>query len=113
MAWLLKTMETQDGSTSRELILWQSPPVIAGAMQTFFYSLFAMHINGMETGLNALLMLLFLAVYSKIPREKGWSKNLFWLGVIGGFLVLSRIDAVVLILIVALLELRFANGFRN
>jgi hypothetical protein len=72
-----------------------------------------MHINGMETGLNALLILLFVSLYSNIRTTSGSFKDFARLGIVGGFLVLSRIDGAVLVLIVSLLELRAPNGFRN
>jgi hypothetical protein len=113
MAWLIKSMERKDTGGLPVIKWWQSPVVIAAAMQTFIFSLFSKHVNGMETGLNALMIVLFLGLYSKLRKNNGKVKSFALLGVVGGFLVLSRIDAAVLVAIVALLELRYANGFRN
>jgi len=113
MALLLKSIHRKDSISSTERKWWQSPVVIAGAMQTFLFSLLAMHTNGMETGLNALMIVLFLYLYLRVQKNGRILKDFVGLGIVGGFLTLSRIDAGVLVFIVALLELRFANGFRN
>jgi hypothetical protein len=97
---------------------WQSPAVIVATMQTFIFSLLAIHANGMETALDALMIVLVISSFQiiQIKRDGGNIPNIadfLRVGILCGLLVLSRIDGAVLVLIVVLFEIRFPNGFRN
>lgn len=97
---------------------WLSPAVVFAVIETFTFELFAMHSNGLETALYALSIVLLLDVVQRRNegRRYGIEPNgarTIALGVLAGLVVLSRIDGAVLVLIIALMELRYRNGFRN
>ena len=97
---------------------WRSPAVIVAAIETFSFRLLAIHANGLETGLDALMIVLVMVMYFNIrcKRENGTIPDIpdfLKLGLLCGFLVLARIDGTFLIVILAILELRHFNGLRN
>lgn len=78
---------------------WTSPPIIGAVLWAFLYPIISQTMNGMETGLLSLFMILALYLYStyrqKNPTEPLSAREYAALGITLGFLVLARIDTVV------------------
>jgi hypothetical protein len=95
----------------REIIFhsWLSPPIIAAMCWAGLYTVFVHTANGLETGLYSMLLLAVLfyyAILSRMRKEGGPIKIRQWifLGVLLGITVLSRIDAVFLVIAIAFYE---------
>jgi hypothetical protein len=86
---------------------WLRPWIIGPAMWTFLYPLLWHHVNGLETGLYALLILISIYYYSGIRIKEEDENTSKWiiLGAILGLTVLARIDAVFLVAGIGLTEL--------
>lgn len=78
---------------------WTSPPIIGAVLWAFLYPIISQTMNGMETGLLSLFMMLALYLYStyrqKDTTEPLSAKEYAALGITLGFLVLARIDTVI------------------
>lgn len=90
-----------------EVVWWQTPWIIGPAMWTFLYPLIWHHTNGLETGLYALMILSAMYAYAGIRISKSEASIKSWivLGILLGFTVLARIDAVFLVGGIGLAEL--------
>jgi hypothetical protein len=99
---------------------WKSPPIIAAILWAGLYPIFVHNGNGLETGIYSVMLLASLYYYTKLSRlrTEGIPISLLqWItcGVILGFTVLARIDAVFLVIAIAGYELYKykAKGFVN
>lgn len=78
---------------------WTSPPITGAILWAFLYPIISQTMNGMETGLLSLFMILTLYLYSKYRQNNSTqplsAREYAVLGVTLGFMVLSRIDTVI------------------
>lgn len=90
---LLQTLTKDRGNQ------WTSPPIIGAALWASLFPIISQTMNGMETGLLSLFMMLTLYLYSKYrqnnTRQPLSAREYAVLGVTLGFMVLARIDTVV------------------
>jgi hypothetical protein len=100
--------------------LWFSPPIIAAVLWALPYPMLSFTATGLETGLYSMMLLACIFYYAKLFRMRDEGKELRLMdwcifGVLLGFTVLSRIDAVFLIISIGLFEwYRFkGKGFRS
>jgi hypothetical protein len=93
---LYKLLQTLTSDKSNE---WTSPPLIGVLLWTFLYPVISQTMNGMETGLLSLFMMLALYLYSFFRKNNSTqplsAKEYVMLGLTLGFLVLARIDTVI------------------
>ncbi len=92
---------------TEEKNVWLRPPIVAAWLWTFLYSIFVHNANGLETGVYATFLLASIYYYARL-RYNGRNPALFqWfgLGVLLGFTVLARIDAVFLVIAICGYEL--------
>jgi hypothetical protein len=88
---------------------WKSPSIVGALLWAFNYSTFVHTMNGLETGFYSMLLLLLSLVYLDLSsiRARGEEPPLrLWilLGVLLGITVLTRIDAVFFVIILAIFE---------
>jgi hypothetical protein len=94
----------------QDKIFWKSPPVIASFLWAILYPILAQTANGLETGLYSMLLLGALYYYMRLSRFRSNGKKASLLtflifGIILGFTVLARIDAVFLVIMIVCFEL--------
>ena len=109
---LSQLRENTDGVSS----LWQSSSVIGALLWILLAPLFIQNVNGLETGLVALLILASLSYYSFILKKVAQPfsaaggtfspSHALGFGVLLGLAVLARIDCILLVAAFALYELR-------
>jgi hypothetical protein len=106
LAWLVRTIRKKP---TDENVPWKSPPVIAAILWATLYSIFVHTGNGLETGVYSVLLLYSLYCYARLWRMRSEGiaagrRHWIWLGIILGFTVLARIDAIFLVAFIALFE---------
>lgn len=106
---LLKTLRKKKENET-EAPLWYSPYVIAALLWATLFPIFVHTVSGLETGLSSMLMIASLWHYAVIlkRRKEGTQIHLrryIALGILLGFTVLARIDAVFFVGMIALYEL--------
>jgi len=101
MARLLKQpLRSDEGSTLTD------PVIICAGLWALSYPLFALMVNGLETGLYSMLLLLVIDRYITIENSEQRSvKQFALLGLLIGFLILARIDALFYLLAIGVFEL--------
>ncbi len=90
--------------------VWKSPPIIAALFWAVLYPILVRTANGLETGLYSMMILWTLYYYVKlqtiqIGRKKITIFQYLTVGILLGLTVLSRIDAVFFVIIIAGFEL--------
>ncbi len=82
------------------------PVIICAVIWAFTFPLFALMMNGLETGLYSMLLLVVINLYLSIERSQVRSLAQFaMMGVAMGLLILARIDALFFLLAIAVFEL--------
>lgn len=87
----------------------RSPPVVAAALWAFLYPIYIHTSAGLETGVSSLCIVSSLLLYAEIHRlrragEIGGIGKWIALGVMLGLTVLARVDAVMLVAAICLIE---------
>jgi hypothetical protein len=77
---------------------WRSAPIIGAFLWTVLFNMIRQTMNGLETGLFSMLILVCFLVYSRM-RDNNEERLLSWagLGALLGILVLARIDGVFIV----------------
>jgi hypothetical protein len=85
--------------------IWLRPPIVGALAWAALYPILVHTMNGLETGIYSLLVLISLYRYYELRSKH--STNLQWLGfgVLLGLTVLARIDAVFFVIAIAAAEL--------
>ncbi len=103
--WLIYTLlHALRSKSSEEDSSFFSPPVIGCLLWTFLYPIILHTMNGMETSLYSMLLLSSLVIYTKHFAQRAEGRNIsplqqIGLGIVLGFTVLARVDAVILVII--------------
>jgi len=110
IVFIAKLVRILQKKPDEEIRAWKSPPVIAAFLWATLYPIFVHSGAGMETGIYSVLLLSILYYYAKLSRlrsEGNAVSNMHWLGfgVLLGFTVLARIDAVILVVSIASFEI--------
>jgi hypothetical protein len=105
--WLMAPLMRRISLVDHEVPWWQRPWIVAPLIVAFAYPVYWHHLNGLETGLYALLIIASLLAYSgmRMREEPPTFARSIALGALLGLTVLARIDAVFLVGGVMLTEL--------
>ncbi len=113
--FIARLVRTLQKKPSAEDSPWKSPPIIAAILWAGLYPIFVHTGGGLETGIYSTMLLASLYWYAKLSRVRDEGQEISvmqWvsLGIILGFTVLARIDAVFLVVILACYELYRFKG---
>jgi hypothetical protein len=98
-------------SSDDEPIVWLHPPIIAALFWAGLHSVMTHTMNGLETGLLSMMLLASSLFYIRVRSGEAPPKPTQWIvfGILLGFTVLTRIDAVFFVAAFVVVELMRYN----